>query len=48
MGGGFDHQFFNNAKLDELHQKESDWTNFENNPEAFEDKEKPAEFTEED
>ena len=26
VGGGFDHQFFNNAKLDELEKKEIEWT----------------------
>lgn len=37
VGGGFDHQFFDNKKLDELHKKESLWDEYENSPEAFKD-----------
>lgn len=29
IGGGFDHQFFNNQKLDELEKKEIEWLKYE-------------------
>ena len=44
--GGYDHQFFNNKRLDELDKKLVDWKEYEESPEKFE--EKPEEFTEQD
>lgn len=49
VGGGFDHQFFDNAKLDKLEKKEIEWSKYEDL--EAEEKEKatpPAEFTAED
>lgn len=47
VGGGQDHQFFNNKRLDELEAIEREREKFENNPEEYKDKEAPPEFTEE-
>ena len=44
--GGYDHQFFNSKRLDELDKKLVDWKEYEESPEKFE--EKPEEFTEQD
>ena len=49
VGGGFDHQFFDIKKLDELEKKENAWIDYEaKKTEWPEDKEVPAEFTEVD
>ena len=49
-GGGFDHQFFDNARLDELEAKENLWDKFQANPEEWtkDGKEPPPEYTKED
>lgn len=44
-GGGFDHQFFDNEKLDALEKKEFDWMQYSENPDAWK-KDVPPEFTE--
>jgi SWI/SNF-related matrix-associated actin-dependent regulator of chromatin subfamily A member 5 len=53
VGGGFDHQFFDNKKLDELERKEHDWKQYNEQPEEWKNKKgekkgPPPEFTEED
>lgn len=50
MGGGFDHQFFNNSRLDELEAKENLWDKYKSNPEEWtkDGKEPPPEYTKED
>lgn len=49
VGGGFDHQFFDNKKLDELEKKENAWSEYEQKKEEWpEGKAVPAEFTEAD
>ena len=44
-GGGYEHQFFDNAKLDALDIKEQTWNTYAQNPDEFlknlEVKEKP-------
>lgn len=47
VGGGQDHQFFNNKRLDELEAIEREREKYENNPEDYKDKDPPPEFTEE-
>lgn len=44
--GGYDHQFFNNDRLDELDEKLIKYKEYEEDPEKFD--EKPPEFTQED
>lgn len=34
-GGGYEHQFFENAKLDALDLKEQNWNAFMQNPEEY-------------
>jgi len=50
VNGGFDHQFFDNAKLDELEAKQNLWDKYKGNPEEWtkDGKEPPAEYTKED
>jgi hypothetical protein len=49
VGGGFDHQFFDIKKLDELEKKENAWNDYEaKKAEWPEGKTVPAEFTEVD
>jgi len=59
VGGGFDHQFFNNKRLDELEKKEVAWQKFESSKDnedgsdakdakAGKDLVEPPEFTEDD
>ena len=46
VGGGFDHQFFNNVKLDELEKKENEWIKYTNlSEEEKESATAPPEFT---
>ena len=47
VGGGFDHQFYDAVRLDQLEKKANDWAAYETNPEAW-NKEVPPEFTAED
>ena len=50
VGGGFDHQFFDNARLDELEIKETNWEKYKANPDDWTNggKEVPPEYTNED
>ena len=44
VGGGFDHQFYNNDRLDALEKKQNEYARYEANPIG----QVPPEFTEED
>lgn len=49
--GGYDHQFFDNTKLDALDEKEQTWLNFQQNQEEFlkqNDNQKAAQFSKKD
>ena len=48
--GGYDHQFFDNDRLDSLEEKEQAWNQYNENPEewAKEQKPKPQAFTKKD
>jgi hypothetical protein len=50
--GGYDHQFFDNEKLDALEEKERNWNVYNANPEEYmknpEIKDKPPQFTKKD
>jgi len=49
--GGFDHQFFDNDKLDELDEKEANWLDFTKNEEEYlkvHEGVKPVQFTKKD
>lgn len=35
MNGGYDHQFFDNDKLDALEEKEHNWNHFNSNPDDY-------------
>lgn len=52
MNGGYDHQFFDNDKLDALEEKEHNWNHFNSNPDDYiknpEFKQKPPQFTKKD
>jgi hypothetical protein len=48
VGGGFDHQFFENTELDRLEKKYNLWIEYEGNTEEWGEKEVPDEFTDDD
>jgi hypothetical protein len=35
MNGGYDHQFFDNDRLDALEEKENNWNHYNSNPDDY-------------